>query len=282
MIHEDGVIQRLHNAGLLVVPLIWKRSAGLRRSALYNNVKPGQYKFPVQACNADGVWNTAGDAFSIEFPPPFYQTLWFKVLCGPGVILIFFCGHRWEVKRMVARQRRLQLENDLLEAKVSQRTEQLAGANSALRGEIAEREKLHHQLLETSRQAGMAEVATGVLHNVGNVLNSVNVSASVFFDQVKKSKVVNIERIAVMMQEHAADLGGFMTQDPKGKLLPGFIADLAIHLKGEQADALVELSELQKNIEHIKVIVFMQQSYAQVAGVTQTIHAAEWWEVPCT
>ena len=41
-----------------------------------------------------------------------------------------------------------------------------------------ELEKLNKQLVDTSRQAGMAEVATGVLHNVGNVLNSVNVSAS--------------------------------------------------------------------------------------------------------
>jgi len=34
----------------------------------------------------------------------------------------------------------------------------------------AQLEQAHKQLLETSRMAGMAEVATSVLHNVGNVL----------------------------------------------------------------------------------------------------------------
>src|SRR5439155_15985241 len=44
------------------------------------------------------------------------------------------------------------------------------------------------KLLETSRLAGMAEVATGVLHNVGNVLNSVNVSAGLVVERLRRSK----------------------------------------------------------------------------------------------
>ena len=50
------------------------------------------------------------------------------------------------------------------------------------------------QLLETSRQAGMAEVATNILHNVGNVLNSVNVSGRLILDKVEGSKVTGITK----------------------------------------------------------------------------------------
>jgi len=54
--------------------------AGTRRTAYYTNIPPGRYTFRVQAENNDGVWNTAGAAFSFELEPRFYQTLWFYAL----------------------------------------------------------------------------------------------------------------------------------------------------------------------------------------------------------
>ncbi len=245
--------------------------AGQHRSVRYNNLKPGEYKFQVQACNADGVWNTTGDEISLILPPTFFQTGWFDALCALAGLLLLIAAYRWKVRHMEIREAKLQAQNDLLETNVSRRTEELAQANSALRAEIGEREKLHRQLLETSRQAGMAEVATGVLHNVGNVLNSVNVSASLLTDRLKQSKIINVERVAGLLHEHADHLGQYLTEDPKGKKLPAFIGDLARHLTREQASALEELDDLRKNIEHIKDIVSMQQSYAKVVGVTQSL-----------
>ena len=142
---------------------------------------------------------------------------------------------------------------------------------TALKKAQAELDATHRQLLETSRQAGMAEVATGVLHNVGNVLNSVNVSTTLVAEQVKMSKVANLAKAVALMDEHAADLSGFMTNDPRGKQMPGYLAQLARHLAAEQATLLKETDELRKNIEHIKDIVAMQQSYAKVSGVTETL-----------
>jgi PAS domain S-box-containing protein len=133
----------------------------------------------------------------------------------------------------------------------------------------------HKQLLLLSRQAGMAEIATGVLHNVGNVLNSVNVASSCLADSLGKSKVASLARVVTLLREHEGDLGTFLTSDPKGKLLPGYLAQLAGHLVGEQAVALKELADLQKNIEHIKQIVTLQQSFARVSGVTETFQVAE-------
>ncbi|HYG33754.1 MAG TPA: PAS domain-containing protein, partial [Clostridia bacterium] len=139
----------------------------------------------------------------------------------------------------------------------------------------AKLEQVHKQLLETSRQAGMAEVATSVLHNVGNVLNSINISASLISDHLKRSKINNVARIGALMYDHTADLGRFFTQDPKGQQLPGYITQLAEHLVQEQAAMLCEVEALKKNIDHVKDIVAMQQSYAKVCGVTEPVKPEE-------
>ena len=136
-------------------------------------------------------------------------------------------------------------------------------------------EKLHRQLLETSRQAGMAEVASNVLHNVGNVLNSVNVSATLVSEQVRKSKAVNLTKLVTLVQEHQADFATFLTSDPRGMQVPGYLIGLATQLTQEQAEVLKELQALSANIEHIKEIVAMQQSYSKTSGVTESISVVE-------
>lgn len=134
---------------------------------------------------------------------------------------------------------------------------------------------VHKQLVETSRQAGMAEVATGVLHNVGNLLNSVNVSVNVLSEALKQSKTPNLAVIVSLLREHAADLGQFMTSDPRGSQLPRYLEHLAGHLASEQSKLAQEVASLARNIEHVKNIVAMQQNYAKIAGVQETIAASE-------
>jgi PAS domain S-box-containing protein len=133
-----------------------------------------------------------------------------------------------------------------------------------------ELERVHKQLLDASRQAGMAEVASNVLHNVGNVLNSVNVSASLVSERVKKSKCVGVARVAAILSEHAHDLHTFLTS-AQGRQLPVYLQELATDLAAERDVASTELAELRGNIEHIKEIVAMQQSYARRSGLTDII-----------
>ena len=329
-----------------------------RRSVLYNNLKPGKYAFRVQGCNADGVWNTAGDTFAVELPPAFYQTAWFLALCGLMGLAGLGLVYRWLLKRAESKERRLKEANDLLEWKVRERTAELAKANveldkemqasmradEALRAEqrllrtminalpmsigcidkagryvfannlastlfgkplseiegrllsevmsaemyekqkklinecltgkvvpfvheytlanggrvigqgafapVAgqdgtfvgavygvmditarkqlelEMEKTHQKLMEVSRQAGMAEVATGVLHNVGNVLNSVNISANLVVDSVRTSRASSLAKVVELLDKHQTDLAEFLTRDEKGKQLHNFLAGL--------------------------------------------------------
>ena len=91
----------------------------------------------------------------------------------------------------------------------------------------AELAKTQNELVDASRQAGMAEVAIGVLHNVGNVLNSVNVASTCIAEGIQKSKATNLIKVVALLREHEADLGNFFTFDPKGKQLPGYLAQSA-------------------------------------------------------
>ena len=133
-----------------------------------------------------------------------------------------------------------------------------------------ELEHLHKQLMLTSRYAGMAEVATNVLHNVGNVLNSVNVSASLLSERVKKSKCAKLGQVAALLAAHAGDLPRFLA-GPQGKHLPSFLQELATDLAGERDTAVAELVVLRGNVEHIKEIVAMQQSYARRGGLSEVL-----------
>lgn len=130
-------------------------------------------------------------------------------------------------------------------------------------------EKLHTQLVETSRQAGMAEVATSVLHNVGNILNSVNVSATLLSERIMKSKAAGVGRVSALLEDHAHDLGSFISQDPKGRQLPAYLKSLGEHLAREESSLLEEVASLRVNVEHIKQIVARQQDYARISGITE-------------
>jgi signal transduction histidine kinase len=177
----------------------------------------------------------------------------------------------------------------MLRRQVQQRTRELRQeieerkqTEAHLAAEINERkrmeeqiEKNHKELLVVSRQAGMAEVATSVLHNVGNVLNSVNISANMIWDKIRHSRLRNLPQAAAMLQEHNQDLAEFLKNDPKGQKLPGYLVSVADHLIAEQQAMLKELESLTYNLEHINEIVAMQQNYAKVCGILESIKVTE-------
>lgn len=136
----------------------------------------------------------------------------------------------------------------------------------------AEIASMHEQLVDASRQAGKAEIATNVLHNVGNVLNSVNVSAILVSDSITNSKVSNLAKIVALLQDHSQELGDYLSNDPRGKLIPTYLAQIAEQLEVDQDASLRELKSLSQNIEHIKEIVAMQQSYARSPQAEEVIN----------
>ena len=136
-------------------------------------------------------------------------------------------------------------------------------------------ESLNAKLRDVSRRAGMAEVATNVIQNVGNVLNSVNVSGSLLSDRVRKSRTVDLAKAVAMIEDHKENLGHFFGTDPKGKQLLKFLHELAVYVDEEQSELLKELDLLVRNVEHIRAIVSMQQNHARASGTAEVLSAIE-------
>ncbi len=125
----------------------------------------------------------------------------------------------------------------VLEEKVEERTRELREAQ--------------RQLLETAHQAGMAEVAVGVLHNVGNLLNSVSVCAEEIASRVDSSHAEGLRKGLELLVEHRADLAGFFTADPRATLLPDYLDRVS---DGLAQDRLRSREEAQQLLEKIAVI----------------------------
>jgi signal transduction histidine kinase len=149
-----------------------------------------------------------------------------------------------------------------LQRKVSEQTRELRDAQS--------------RLLAEARRAGMAQIATNVLHNVGNVLTSVNVSTHVLAERVRSSRAARLADVAHLLHGNEQDVQRFLSEDEKGRLLPGYLKELAQALAAERDELLGELGRLSASVDHIKNVVAMQQSYAAGAnGVLEPVRLDE-------
>ncbi|HLV67826.1 MAG TPA: ATP-binding protein [Polyangiaceae bacterium] len=174
------------------------------------------------------------------------------------------------------------LENQELIAELDRERSELSASNAQLDASLSKLREAQAKLLqstkvlaEVSRRAGMADVATGVLHNVGNVLNSVNVSAEMALERLRGLRVAGALRVAELLQRDPEDLAEFFRSDNRGRVLPNYLKELATHLGSEVAGIQAELRSLQENIDHIKSIITKQQAYARTVGVSEPCSITE-------
>jgi signal transduction histidine kinase len=130
-------------------------------------------------------------------------------------------------------------------------------------------------VVDTARAAGMSEIATGILHNVGNVLNSVGVSGTLLENLLKGGQGAKLTLVAQLLEEHQADLGRFVSEDARGKKLVPLLKALAGGLEQERQQALAELSALNGGLGHIKELVASQQTYATRVSLREITHLPE-------
>jgi C4-dicarboxylate-specific signal transduction histidine kinase len=167
-------------------------------------------------------------------------------------------------------------ELELSRFKILEKNQELETTNTSLHVEMserkkaqAEREELHQQLVQASRRAGMADVASSVLHNVGNVLNSINVSTDILLKTLKKPMVGDVCRIASMFHEHQDNLEAFLTQDSRGKQIPSYLGMVAESLSGSHQTIQGEIDSLVKKIDHIKQVIMSQQDIAHAGNIRE-------------
>jgi signal transduction histidine kinase len=167
----------------------------------------------------------------------------------------------------------------LMADEVQRREEALRQANEGLEQRVDERTRelkdVHRQLVQVARQAGRAEVATSVLHNVGNVLNSVHTSAMLARERLVGLQVEDVGHLATLLEERRDDLSTFLTQDERGRHVMPFLNGLGQHLRKETHEAVSLLDEVGRYTEHIGTIVKLQQNYTRTPRLNEPAHLAE-------
>jgi signal transduction histidine kinase len=176
-----------------------------------------------------------------------------------------FNSQRLDAVMLIAGQLAVSLANaqlyENLELRVQARTREL--------------EEIQAELVTTARRAGMAEIANNVLHNVGNVLNSINVSANVLRTTIGNSKVERLGRAIALLNEHEHDLPFFLESDPRGKALRPYLNQLLAALRSERQEALSDLERLSLSVDHITYVVSTQQAHAGPSSVLEMARAEE-------
>jgi signal transduction histidine kinase len=130
---------------------------------------------------------------------------------------------------------------------------------------------LNQQLIASARRAGMAEVATSVLHNIGNILNSIIISITFLKKYMHELDIENILTALEMIKNHENNLATFFTEDPKGKLLPQYFCAVKPVIEKDISSINDEINHLNDSILHIKDIVKMQNVLSGVSKLVEKL-----------
>lgn len=164
-------------------------------------------------------------------------------------------------------------------AELKNKIHELFTINSNLVREIDKREKaetelknLGQQLVSLSREAGMFEVASGVLHNVGNVLNSINTSTHVLKNKVDSLENDGLTKLIDLLSERNPD---FFKNDEKGRLVPVYVNKLREDFERRKQELVSEINDLKKSVDHVTNVIHMQQAYCKVKSFIELLRVSE-------
>jgi len=123
------------------------------------------------------------------------------------------------------------------------------------------------QLRESSHQAGMSEIATGVVHSVGNVVNSLGIANATVRRGLKELRLDQLEQASTLLRDNRMNLASFLVDDERGRHLPDYLSALSAQICRNVHAVRAELDITDTLLEQVRDIVSAQQIRAQV-----TIH----------
>ncbi|WNG52123.1 AAA family ATPase [Archangium minus] len=290
----------LENAGAQRGALLLPHGNSLRIAAISNDSQGGFQVFPEEDANTSGLpWTLLayvrrtcehvliGDA---SRPHPFSSDAYLEcglarsVLCLPllrkeglaGVLYLenrlaaeAFTPARLSLLGHIASQAAISIENARLYDEVQRTETALRHAKDELERRVDERtqelKQTQVRLVETARAVGMTEIASNVLHNVGNVLTSAVVNLEITRQAVGASRVTRVKQVAALLEEHRGKLGDFFAKDPRGEQLIDYLSALSKELLDEQTHLQESLEAMNRHVEHIRAIVQVQQTYAKTS-----------------
>jgi signal transduction histidine kinase len=193
-----------------------------------------------------------------------------------GLLASFLYARRLSVPIQRLEQFSRQIASGDLSERIDIRTgDELQTLADSFNHMLGELNRSKQGLVKSARQAGMAEMAVNVLHNVGNILNSIGVTAHALKARVRQSKMQSLAPLAALLEEQGDQLASFISQDPRGRKTTAFLSALGAHLEDEQQALMNNLAALERHVQHIQEIVHLQQSYSRVAGLTERVNVAD-------
>jgi signal transduction histidine kinase/ligand-binding sensor domain-containing protein/AraC-like DNA-binding protein len=107
------------------VDLDWVTVPASRRFVTYTNLKGGDYIFSVKASNSDGVWNDNPTKLKIHISPPFWATIWFRVISIISISIIILTYFRFRTMRLETQKRVLEIMVKERTAKIEEQKKEL-------------------------------------------------------------------------------------------------------------------------------------------------------------
>ena len=247
------------------------------RQQRYTNLPPGTYRFHLKAEGDDGGWSRELVSPTIHINAPLLSRMWLQFLVLGVILAMAFVIYDYFSSKRNARnleqkveerthRLRLEMENHRrAEARYQALSEEL---EERVRHRTAELEDLQKDLVENAHYSGMAEIATSVLHNVGNILNSVSISGYLIRESLDRSPMKGFLRANEILEEHADDLETFIREDPRAYRLLQYYLKLGERVRDQHEKVDEQTNLLLNKIQTIKDVVAQQHNY--VSGVYQT------------
>ncbi|NGP87955.1 ATP-binding protein [Fodinibius halophilus] len=147
--------------------------------------------------------------------------------------------------------------------------------NEKLNETVEELKSTRNELVEKAHKAGMADLATGVLHNIGNILNSVNISTSVINETLQKSKIPKLQQANELLDEHKDNLKEFIAEDSRGPKLLNYYLKLGQPLSQEHEKLQEHCNRLIDKVNLMLEVIDAQQDYAKVGRIVEEVQLEE-------
>lgn len=267
-------------SGIWTPGLLKGKDLGTFTETPYSTREVFHLTYPLSYSGIDWGWIHLGlspDKFFNDLRLLYFRTFITTILAvGGGLLASFLYAQRISVPILKLDQ----FAKDLAEGDQSRRIkletgDEVQSLSESFNHMLDELNRSNKVLIKSARQAGMAEVATNVLHNVGNVLNSVGVTAQDLKRTVSNSKMTALKPVVGLIQENEADLPHFFTKSSKGQKIPTYLGLLSDQLVKDHQHLIKRVEELEGHIQHIKDIVHLQQNYSQTIGMTEPVQVKE-------
>lgn len=246
----------------------WTYSGNTKKAA-YTNLTPGTYVFHAKASNNDGVWNEQGASVTVVITPPFWLTWWFKTL---ALLVIIGSVYAWYYKRITnIRRQKNELEKQVKErtAVVLQQVEELKAQSEELSQQAVYLKELNEQLeaqkeqeLEKAVAQNKFEIASEVLHDVGNALVGFGSYVTRINRTLEQNNLDNAQNLALFIKGQQNAIGTVIGTD-KAAALTTIAEGIAKSQKINKDEIKNSVNELFNIITHIEQILSIQRQYVR-------------------